>query len=249
MNKLLLLTLALTLLPLSAFAETPPKALVITGGHGFDDTPFDAMLKALPGVECTRIDVKDDGSIFEKLPEGKWDVIVLYNMGQKISDKSRENFLALLDRGVGLVVMHHAIAAFNDWPEYWKIIGAHYYLKDYTEKGSEHAQSTWKEGLEYTLTPADKDHPILKGVAPFTVHDETYKGFTTAPDNHTLLTTEGPTTQPEYAWSRTYKNANVVYMLPGHGPTIFADENYRKVVGQAILWAAKPAKDGVSAGK
>ena len=242
MTRLFATALIPALLCLSAAAQTPVKALVVTGGHGFDAAPFDAMLKALPGTECTRIDVKDDGSIFEKLPEGQWDVIVLYNMGQKISEKSKASLLDLLDRGVGLVVLHHAIATFNDWPEYWNIIGAHYYLQNYTEKGKEHAQSTWKEGVNYTLTPADKDHPILKGVTPFTVHDETYKGFTVAPDNHVLLTTEGPTTQPEYAWCRTYRNANVFYMLPGHGPTIFSDENYRKVVTQAIAWAAKPAK-------
>lgn len=239
MNRLLIVVLAVAMLPLSALAETPVKALVITGGHGFESAPFDAMLKALPGVQCTHVDIQDDGKIFEDAPSWSYDVIVLYNMGQKISDKSRENFLALLDRGVGLVVLHHAIASFNDWPEYWKIIGAHYYLKNYTEKGAEHAQSTWKEGVDYTLTPADKDHPIMKGVTTFTVHDETYKGFTTEPDNHVLLTAEGPTTQPDYAWWRTYKNANVFYIMPGHGPTIFADENYRKVVDQAILWAAK----------
>ncbi len=242
MKTLTIATLALALLTLSAFAETPVKALVITGGHGFDNEPFDVMLKALPGVQCTHVDVQDDGKIFEDAPNWSYDVIVLYNMGQKISDKSKENFLALLDKGVGLVVMHHAIASFNDWPEYWKIIGAHYYLKNYMEKGKEHAQSTWKEGVDFTLSPADKDHPVLKGVAPFTVHDETYSGFTTEPDNHALLNAEGPGTQPVYAWCRTYKNANVFYIESGHGPTIFSNENYRKVVDQAMLWAAKPAK-------
>ncbi len=242
MNKLPLITLILALLSFAAFAaDAPVKALVITGGHGYDVEPFDVMLKALSGVQCTHVDAPDDGKVFEDALNWSYDVIVLYNMGQQISDKSRENLLALLDKGVGLVVLHHAIASFNDWPEYWKIIGAHYYLKNYTEKGKEHAQSTWKEGVEFKLSPADKDHPIVKGVTPFTVHDETYAGFTTEPDNHPLLNAEGPGTEPVYAWWRTCKNANVFYMVPGHGPTIFADENYRRVVSQAIQWAAKPA--------
>ncbi len=249
MNRLFPVILAFALLPLPAFAESPVKALVITGGHGFEAEPFDTMLKALPGVQSTHVDIQDDGKIFEDAPNWSYDVIVLYNMGQQISDKSKKNFLALLDKGVGLVVMHHAIAAFNEWPEYWKIIGTHYYLKNFMEKGKEHAQSTWKEGVDYTLTPADKDHPIMKGVAQFTVHDETYAGFTTEPDNHVVLNASGPTTQPDYAWCRTYKNANVFYIMPGHGPTIFANENYRKVVDQAILWAAKPTAKETPKGK
>lgn len=71
MTRLFAAALIPALLCLSP-CQPPVKALVITGGHGFDAAPFDAMLKALPGTECTRIDVKDDGSIFEEIARGPW---------------------------------------------------------------------------------------------------------------------------------------------------------------------------------
>jgi uncharacterized protein len=33
----------------------------------------------------------------------------------------------------------------------------------------------------------------------------------------------------------------VAYLQPGHGPTAFGNPNYRRLVANAIRWAASPA--------
>mgnify|MGYP000415292203 CR=1 FL=1 len=50
---------------------------------------------------------------------------------------AKQDFLARLKEGKGLVVMHHAIASYQKWPEYAKIIGAKYYLEKTTVNGVE----------------------------------------------------------------------------------------------------------------
>ena len=55
-------------------------------------------------------------------------MIVTYDFNQKITEEAKADFVARLKDGKGLVVLHHAIATYPAWPEYWNIIGAHYYL-------------------------------------------------------------------------------------------------------------------------
>jgi len=215
------------------------KVAVVTGGHGFEKAPFLAMFEGHEGVEFEHVDLRDDSEIFEDVAEWPYDGIVLFNMSQRISEERRANFLELLDRGVGLVVLHHAIAAFSQWPEYRKIIGARYYLKDITEDGVTHPRSQYDHDMDFDIHIEDPDHPVTRGVGDFRVHDETYKGFTLAPDNRLLLTTGHPKSQKEVGWARKYGNARVVFIQMGHGPGIYGNEAYRRLVVQAVRWTTK----------
>ncbi len=217
-------------------AEEATEVVVVTGGHAYDRRPFEAMFKSFEELDCTFVALKDDSEIFEDISNWSYDVIVLYNMSQQISEKRRQHFLKLMDDGVGLVVLHHAIAAFSDWPEYRKIIGAKYWLADTVEDGIEYKKCTWEEGVDMPFHVEDAAHPIMAGIADFTLHDETYKGYTLQPDNHLLLSCNLPTSQKEVAWTRTYSNAKVCLIQPGHGPEAHSDENYRQMVRQAITW-------------
>lgn len=234
-------------LGLGADAEAPETApaakmrvLVVTGGHAFDRPAFRDLFAAMPEYEVTFHNLKDESEVFEDISDWPHDVLVLYNMSQAISEKRRENFLSLLDRGVGLVVLHHAIAAFNDWPEYWKIIGARYFLKDTEVEGKTIPKSTYRHDVVIPCKIEDPDHPVTAGLQDFSVQDETYKGFLVEPDNHLLLSENHPDAQREAAWTRQYKNARVCYIQLGHDKLSFNDENYRTLVRQAIRWAKKP---------
>jgi type 1 glutamine amidotransferase len=222
----------------AAVAEENMNVLVVTGGHGYEQEPFEAMFKSFDGLNCTFVALKDHSEIFEDISDWRYDVLVLYNMSQKISEKRQQNFLKLLDDGVGLVVLHHAIAAFSDWREYRKIIGAKYWLEDTVEDGVEHKKCTWKEGVDMLLHVEDSTHPIMADITDFTIHDEVYKGYDLQPDNHLLLSCGLPNSQKEVGWTRTYGKAKVCLIQPGHGPEAHGNENYRRLVRQAIAWVA-----------
>jgi hypothetical protein len=86
----------------------PIKVVVVTGGHDFDHDPFFTLFQGQPGIQYVEAVQKDSSELFEDISKWDYDVIVLYNMTQDISDVRKRNFKALLDRGVGLVALHHA---------------------------------------------------------------------------------------------------------------------------------------------
>ncbi len=167
------------------------NVLVITGGHGYDRKTFPEAFKAADLAEVKFHDESKKGapSPFDDISDWKHDVIVLYNFSRKISAKQRANFLALLERGVGLVSMHHAIAAYPEWREYEKVIGATYVLKAQVRDGVKFARPKWKHGVDMDIHVEPADHPITKGIEDFTINDETYKDWVYHEGNTLLLTT------------------------------------------------------------
>jgi len=211
---------------------------VVTGGHDFQKKPFLQIFSSYKDVNCTHIHLQDESEIFENIDNWPYDVIVLYNMTQRISPKRRANFIRLLHKGVGVLALHHSIAAFNNWPEYRKIIGAKYYLKDTIENGVLHKRCQYKHGVNIKLHVADDSHPITRGISDFTILDETYKGSDFEPDNHILVTTDEPSSDRYICWVRNYSKARVCYIQSGHGDSAYTNKNFRKLVHRAIRFCA-----------
>jgi type 1 glutamine amidotransferase len=214
------------------------KVVVVTAGHGFKKEPFFAMFDSFSNIEYTSVHLQDDSEIFEDISNWDYDVIVLYNMTQEISPKRRENFVKLLHKGVGLVALHHSIGAFQQWPEYRKIIGGKYYLKDMVEDGIEHKASKYKDDVNVNIHVKDKKHPVTRGMTDFTILDETYKDQVFERDNHVLLTTDHPTSDKTLCWVRRHGKAKVCFIQMGHGPSAYGNATYRQLVAQAIRWCA-----------
>lgn len=221
-----------------AAAPAKIRVAVLTGGHGYDEEPFVKLFEGHDGIECTQVRLKDHSEIFEDVADFPYDVLVFYNMTQQISDKRRENFLKLMDQGVGVVALHHCIAAYTGWPEFRKIIGGIFLLEDTEENGVVVKKSGYQHGLDVEVKVADKQHPITEGMSDFTIHDETYNKQLFEPDNHVLLTTDNPASDKPLAWVREYRKARVFYMQMGHGPHAFVDANYRLLVSRGIRWVA-----------
>jgi len=222
----------------AAKADKPIKAVVLTGGHGFQQKPFVAMFDAMDGIEATHVALKDHSEVFEDVSDWPYDAIVLYNMTQRISEKRQKNFLALLDKGVGLVVLHHAMAAWQGWPEFRKIAGGQFLLKPTTIDGVQYGKSGWKEGLDYTVHVTDTNHPVTRGVKDFEIHDETYCRYWVSPKTHVILTTDEKTSDKAIGWAHTYKGAKVCYLINGHDGKAYANPSYRRLIQNAILWTA-----------
>jgi hypothetical protein len=218
--------------------KKPVKAVVLTGGHGFQEKPFVAMFNAMEGIEATHVALKDHSEIFEDVSDWPYDTIVLYNMTQNISEKRRKNFLSLLDKGVGLVVLHHAMAAWQGWPEFREIVGGQFLLKPTTIGGVKYEKSGWKHGVDYTVHVADPKHPVTRGVKDFEIHDETYCRYWVSPKAHVILTTDEKTSDEAIGWTRTYKRAKVCYLINGHDGKAYANPSYRRLVACAIRWTA-----------
>ena len=214
------------------------KVVVITGGHGFEHDPFFKMFDELEGIQYTEAAQKDHSEIFENISGWDYDVIVFYNMTQDISQKRRRNFIRLLDKGVGVVALHHTMAAFQEFPRFKKIIGTKYYAKDTMEGDVLHKQGTYLHDVDMTVHIADKNHPITQGMSDFTIHDETYKNCWFDEDNHVLLTTDHPTSDRTIGWVRNFERARICTIQLGHDSKAYENSNYQQLIERAIHWTA-----------
>jgi type 1 glutamine amidotransferase len=215
------------------------RVLVITGGHDFEQEPFFKLFKDNPETSFQAVEHPKAHAWFKADAAKGYDVLVAYDMHQEISEEAKADFLARLKEGKGLVVLHHAIASYQGWPEYRKIIGARYYLEPTTVEGVRKARSTYKHGMHFTVHVVDSNHPVTKGIKDFEIHDETYNLFDVAKDVHPLLTTEEPESNKVIGWAKTYGPARVVYLQSGHDHFAYENPNYQQLLKQAIEWAAK----------
>jgi type 1 glutamine amidotransferase len=214
------------------------KVLVVTGGHAFERKPFFTLFEGYDDIEYVEARLKDDSEIFEDISGWDYDVIVFFNMTQKISQKRQENFKKLVKDGVGVVALHHCMGSYQQWHEYIKIIGGRYNLKAFVQDGIKYEASTYKHGADFTVHIEDSKHPITRGLADFQVHDETYKKCSFEKDNHLLLTTNHPESDTEIGWVRKYGKGRVCLIMVGHGPSVYANPTYRQLVARAIRWSA-----------
>ncbi len=215
------------------------RVLVVTGGHGFEQEPFFKLFKDNPEITYRAVEHPKAHALFTADAAKAWDVLVLYDMHQGISDQAKADFVARLKEGKGLVVVHHAIADYQDWPEYTAIIGAHYYLAATNINGVAKPGSAYKHGVDFRIHVADPQHPVTRGLKDFDIHDETYKWFDVAEGVHPLLTTDEPESNKVIGWAKTYQGARVVYIQLGHDHFAYENPNYQQLLKQAIAWTAR----------
>src|SRR5260370_37837644 len=160
-----LLAVLLVLLPSFAGSlvnASPAKVrvLIVSGGHGFETNAFFQIFKDNPDITYQAVEHRNASALFKAEPARQYDVIVMYDFNQTITDEAKADFIARLKEGKGLVVLHHAIAAYPQWPEYWKIIGGRYYLEKTAVDGVEKKRSAYKHGMHFTIHVADPNDPV-----------------------------------------------------------------------------------------
>jgi len=236
------LIIFITLMAVShAMAESGNKlkVLVVTGGHGFEKEPFFKMFADNPEISFTAAaHSKTNASVYERQDLFNYDTVVLYDMPREITDAQKARFLSLFDKGIGLVVLHHALVSYQSWPEYEQIIGGRYQEPDPNKPGRVTEQIGWQHDVEVPVVIVATNHPVTAGLKDFTIHDEIYWGFRVGADVTPLITTTHPKSGKRLAWIRTQGKSRVVFVQLGHGKEAFANENYRKLVAQSIHWTA-----------
>ena len=231
----------ITLLVCSAAfaADGKIKVLLITGGHGFETNSFLRVFTDNPEIALTNVtQARASSTAYDRDDLLSYDCIVLYDMVQNITDAQKAKFLSLFDKGVGLVVTHHALVSYQAWPEFERIIGG-IYPEPQDKKGKVSDALGYQHDVNYPVVIAAKEHPITAGLSDFEINDEIYWGYRTGVDSKPLITTTHPKSGKPLAWYRTEKNSRVVYLQLGHGPSAFENPNYGKLLAQSIHWAAR----------
>lgn len=215
------LGLALLLAP-CLFAQ-PVRIQLTTGGHDHD-VGFYAVFQ---GHDDWKVTVNPHPTAFGAGLLRNTDVLVLYDMTGVSDEKQRANLRAFVESGKGMVVLHHALLDNRDWSWwYQEVVGGLY---------GENA--TFRHDIWLEVTPLG-DHPVLSGIGPFRIYDEGYKGFWMSDKVKPLLETTSEHSNRYIAWISPYPKSRVVYIMLGHGPEAHSAAVYRKLVRNAVQWAA-----------
>ncbi len=240
----LTLSFVLFLILCSLSAINPPskpiRILVITGGHSYKTEQFNQMLSSL-GPSITYQIAELPGAYDMFLPENrnKYDVLVFYHMWQKITDEQAKVFADCISGGKPVVALHHSVCAYDDWPEYWNIIGGKYFHKVTTFKGKEYQPCSYIHDLHFKVKNANPKHPATKGIQDFEIFDETYKGYYVEDGVTQLLTTDEPSSTPTIGWTKKYGKSKIVVLQSGHDAPTFENPSFRKLLKQSIEWVYK----------
>lgn len=221
------------------------KVLVVTGGHGFEREPFFKMFSDNSQISFVEGKHNQNADAYEREDLLSFDVVVLYDMPKTITDEQKKKFLSLLDQGIGMVVLHHALVSCQHWPEYEQIIGGRYPEED-GKGGVVTKEVGYEHDVKVPVVIVAKDHPVTAGLKDFTLHDEIYWGFRVRPDVTPLITTTHEKSGKPLGWYRTQGKSRLVYLQSGHGPEAFEDANYQKLVAQSIRWVSKKEGKGKS---
>lgn len=238
--RIILLLGFLSLPWINVAAEARTKVLVITGGHGFEREPFFKMFADNNDIAATQAEHSNGtADAFDRADLYDFDAVVLYDMPKTISDSQKARFVGLTERGIGLVVLHHALVSYQHWPDYERVIGGRYPEED-GKGGVITEQVGYEHGLQVPVTISDKWHPVTAGISDFTMRDEIYWGYRVGADVVPLISTTHPKSAKPLGWFRFENKSRIVYLQPGHGPDAFRDANYARLLGQSIQFVARP---------
>ena len=238
MKTINLLILFMAILFSSCSAKKTAHVLFITGGHDYDKEQFEVLLSKLP-ITYDHAEHPNAHKMLKSDVISKYDAVLLYDMPKEISDEARADFIAMLEKGKGLVVLHHAFCSYDIWPEYVKIAGGRYHHFPWEKDCVEQTPSTYKHDVEFDIKVEDLNHPITKGISDFSIIDEAYGNTELLTTVHPLLSTNTPLNGPLVCWTNQYGKSRIVTLTLGHDRHTWENPTFIEILSRSILWVAK----------
>jgi len=209
------------------------KTAVVTGRHPFDVPSFHALFRSMREVDFYPQSLEDFVADAGKVRQF-YDVVVFYNFHreppaeteEKWGKAAREALEEVPTSARGILVLHHALLAFPEWRFWSDLVG----IPD--RSFGFHMNQT------VVVEIADPDHPVTRGLSPWTMIDETYTMAEPQAGCHVVLTTYHLNSMKALAWTRSVGRARVFCLQSGHGHEAYSNRNFRLVVERAIQWLA-----------
>ncbi len=223
--------------PASPSATASPRPLRLALVSGSFEYASDASLAQLRKlleeryqIECVMIAAKSEKDTtlagIERLKD--CDAAIFFTRRLQITGDSLQavkDFVASKKPILGIRTASHG---FQNWLEMDKLVFGGDYRGHF---GS-------KIVCQVRIAPNAGDHPILRGVQPFTSNGSLYKNPKLANDVTVLLTGTIPSGETEpVAWIRTQDGRRVFYTSLGH-PDDFQNENFIRLLCNALEWLA-----------
>lgn len=176
----------------------------------------------------------------------------------------KDDFRRLLEEGKGVVALHHALAGWPTWSDYHDWLGGQFLYHPGTIHGRQWPDSGYRHDVTHRVqvTPG---HAVTEGLPEsFELTDELYLCPVFPEGSVPLLHSSANFTRDAFwsaelavsgrmhcrdgwdhpagsgciGWARQAINSRLVYLQPGDGPSAYYNPHYRRLVENAIRWAA-----------
>jgi type 1 glutamine amidotransferase len=217
--------------------QTPKKkVLIVTGidypGHKWNLTA-PVLVKAIAADKRLDVTTTSEPNDLASDKLGDYDVIVLHFMNWEVPDpgpKARANLKDAVQNGTGLVLVHFACGAFQEWPEFVELAGRVWdpKLRGHDPHG------------KFTVKIVDDKHPTMKAVKDFETVDELYTCLAGQVPIKVLATARSKVDDKDYpmAFVLNYGKGRVFHSVLGHDVQALDNPDVGRLYRNACAWGA-----------
>ena len=215
--------------------QRPFEILLVTGydypGHKWRETA-PHLQKVLSKNGRLHFTIADDP---ESLAEGDlstYDTIFLHFADweeKRPSEKAQKGLEKAVKEGTGLVAIHFACGAFQEWNGFEAVIG-----RTWDQK------KTHDPYGEFTVRITDRTHPVTAGLADFTTKDELYFCLTGTTRIHPLCHATSKVTKKDELMAHVlqYGKGRVFFTPLGHCVESLSRDGVIKLLEKACIWTS-----------
>ena len=218
--------------------NNPLEIAVVTGGHPYQVQAFDALWKAMPGVNAVVQNIDDFTASSTEVRDSYAAVVFFFMPADEPEEDDAPWFAgkpkaALEHLGAteqGIVVLHHGILAYRAWPGWAELCGL-------PDRGG----FSFAPNEDVPVRVVNRNHPITVGLDDWRLTDELYKINSSLPagESDVLMTTDHPKSMQALAWTRLHGNSRVFCFQPGHDRTAWSNPTFVEVLRRGVKWTAK----------
>ena len=214
----------------------PVRVLVVTGvdhqSHHWRETA-PALRKILESDKRLEVRIVEDPDFLASPAVANYDVILLHFKNYKPlahEAEVRRNLANLVQQGKGLVLIHFASGAFEDWPEFTNMAG-----KVWDRKTGHDPRGP------FTVHITQPQHPITNGMKDFQADDELYTCLVGDRPVTVLAVAHSKLINKDYpmAFVLDYGKGHVFHTPLGHDVRALQMPGVAKLIRRGCLWAAK----------
>ncbi len=222
--------------PATAPENRRTRLLIVTGqdypGHKWRQTT-PCLRKVLEADPRFTVSVVEDPQMLDSTAIHQYDAIILHFMNWETTapdQKARENLQRFVENGKGLVLLHFACGAFNDWPEFEKLAGRVYdpKLRGHDPWGAFRVEIT------------NSQHPAARGLQSFDTQDELYTCAAGTTPIEVVASARSKVDNKDYpiAFVLNPGKGRSFHCLLGHDEKAFESAGVGELLRKGCAWAA-----------
>lgn len=210
--------------------------LIVTGidhpAHNWRETT-PTLVKVLEADKRISVRVVEDPHMLDSRALHRYDAIILHFMNWEAPSPdwlARENIKRFVGGGKGLVVLHFACGAWQDWDEYVQLAGRIWdpKLRPHDPRG------------KFKVEIVNPNHPITMGMQSFETDDELYTCLSGEPPIELLAIARSKVDGLTYpiAFVHRYRLGRVFHCTLGHDVKALSTPQVGELLRRGVLWVA-----------